>query len=303
MASPRATQRKEPAEAWRIMRWRSRHWAHREPLTEGEGEVALTMLHIPAGSFEMGAPETEAESSDRERPVHRVTLGEFLLAQTPITQAQWRAVAAWQRLEHEEEKVWPESLDLDPVAKLKHPERFQGEQRPVVNVSWHDAMAFCQRLRLRTGKNYTLPSEAQWEYACRAGTTSPFHCGATISTELANYDGREVYGDGAKGEYRQQTTDVDSFPSNSWGLHDMHGNVWELCADQWHHNYEGATVDGRAWIDDEANENKNNMNIRLLRGGSWNNHPTVCRSACRFIHLPVDRNDRFGFRVCCLPQD
>jgi formylglycine-generating enzyme required for sulfatase activity len=189
MASPRATQRQQPAEAWRIMRWRSRHWAHREHLAEG---VALTMLRIPAGSFEMGAPETEAESSDRERPVHRVTLGEFLLGQTPITQAQWRAVAAWQRLAHEDGELWPESLDPDPVAKLKDPEPFQGEQRPVVNVSWHDAMAFCQRLRLRSGKNYTLPSEAQWEYACRAGTTTPFHCGATLSTKLINYDGRLI---------------------------------------------------------------------------------------------------------------
>ena len=232
------------------MRWRSRHWAHREPLTEGE--VALTMLRIPAGSFEMGAPETEAESLERERPVHRVTLGEFLLGQTPITQAQWRAVAAWQRLEHEDGDLWPEVLDADPVAKLNEAERFLGEQRPVVNVSWHDAMAFCQRLRLRTGKNYTLPSEAQWEYACRAGTTSPFHCGATISTELANYDCREVYGDGAKGEYRQQTTDVDSLPSNPWGLHDMHGNVLEWCADQWQGNYADATDAGRAWMDEDA---------------------------------------------------
>ncbi len=300
MASPRATQRQQPAEAWRIMRWRSRHWAHREPLTEG---VALTMLRIPAGSFEMGAPETEAESSDQERPVHRVTLGEFLLGQTPITQAQWRAVAAWQRLEHEDEKDWPESLDLDPVAKLKHPERFQGEQRPVVNVSWHDAMAFCQRLRLRTGKNYTLPSQAQWEYACRAGTTTPFHWDATISTVLANYDGREVYGDGERGEYRQQTMDVASFPANPWGLHDMHGNVFEWCADHWHNNYEGAPEDGRAWNDVKDKERDDIRKFMLLRGGSWGGHPADCRSAFRFNSLQGLRYDAVGFRVCCLPQD
>ena len=300
MASPRATQRQQPAEAWRIMRWRSRHWAHREHLAEG---VALTMLRIPAGSFEMGAPETEAESSDRERPVHRVTLGEFLLGQTPITQVQWRAVAQWQRLEHEDGDLWPEVLDADPVAKLNEAERFLGERRPVVNVSWHDAMAFCQRLRLRTGKNYTLPSEAQWEYACRAGTTTPFHWGATINTNLANYDGSEVYGDGEKGKHRQQTVDIASFPANPWGLHDMHGNVWEWCADQWHNNYEGAPEDGRAWIDNEANENKNNMNIRLLRGGSWGGIPWSCRSACRVDGRPGLRYDFIGFRVCCLPQD
>jgi formylglycine-generating enzyme required for sulfatase activity len=300
MASPRATKRQEPAEAWRIMRWRSRHWAHREQLAEG---VALTMLRIPAGSFEMGAPETEAESSDRERPVQRVTLGEFLLAQTPITQAQWRAVAQWRRLEHEDEKVWPESLDPDPVAKLKYPAHFQGEQRPVVNVSWHEAMAFCQRLRLSTGKNYTLPSEAQWEYACRAGNTTPFHWGATISTKLANYDGREVYGDGDKGEYRQPTVDVASFPANPWGLHDMHGNVWEWCADHWHNNYIEAPKDGRAWIDEEAKENDDKIKIRLLRGGSWGSPPAFCRSAARLERQQDARSNGIGFRVCCLPQD
>jgi formylglycine-generating enzyme required for sulfatase activity len=212
-------------------------------------------------------------------------------------------VAQWQRLEHEDEKVWPKSLDPDPVANLEDPERFQGEQRPVVYVSWHDAMAFCQRLRLRTSKNYTLPSEAQWEYACRAGTTTPFHCGATISTKLANYNGKEVYGDGEKGDYRQQTTDVFSFPANAWGLHDMHGNVWEWCADQWHDNYEGAPEDGRAWIDKESKENNEEQKGRLLRGGSWDDAPWDCRSAFRLSSPPVYRDDTFGFRVCCLPQD
>jgi len=299
MASPRATQRQQPAEAWRIMRWRSRHWAHREPLTEG---VALTMLRIPAGSFEMGAPETEAESSDQERPVHRVTLGEFLLGQTPITQAQWRAVAQWQRLEHEDAELWPEYLDPDPVAKLDNADRFLGEERPVVNVSWRDAMAFCQRLRLQTSKNYILPSEAQWEYACRAGTTAPFHWGATISTVLTNFDGEKVYGDGEKGVYRNQTTDVATFSANTWGLHDMHGNIWEWCADHWHGNYEGAPVDGCTWIEEKAKVTKNQVSIRMLRGGSWCDRPRNCRSASRLGSRPVSRTSNFGFRVCCLPQ-
>ena len=298
MASPRATQRQQTAEAWRIMRWRSRHWAHREQLAEG---VALTMLRIPAGSFRMGSPETEAESSDRERPVHRVTLGEFLLAQTPITQAQWRAVAQWQRLEQEDRELWPDWLAPDPVAELKESARFQGEQRPVVNVRWHDAMAFCQRLRLRTGKNYTLPSEAQWEYACRAGTTTPFHWGATISAKLANYDGREVYGDGERGGYRRQTMDVASFPANPWGLHDMHGNIWEWCEDHWHDNYKGAPEDGRAWIGEEAIDEP--LKTRLLRGGSWFGNPRYCRSAYRNDAHPGYRDFNIGFRVCCLPQD
>jgi formylglycine-generating enzyme required for sulfatase activity len=279
------------------MRWRSRHWAHREQLAEG---VALTMLRIPAGSFEMGAPQTEAGSTEQERPVHRVTLGEFLLGQTPITQAQWRAVAEWERLGNEPVDRWPESLDPDPVAELKEPARFQGKQRPVVGVSWHDAMAFCQRLRLRTGKNYTLPSEAQWEYACRAGTTTPFHWGATIRTELANYGATNVYGDGDKGEYRRQTVDVASFPANPWGLHDMHGNVWEWCADHWHNNYIGAPEDERAWIDEEAKDEP--LKSRLLRGGTWNLDPAYCRSAFRANPHPDNRSG-LGFRVCCLPQD
>jgi formylglycine-generating enzyme required for sulfatase activity len=257
------------------------------------------MLHIPAGHFQMGSPPEEPGRFADEGPQHEVHLREFFLAQTPITQAQWRAVAEWERQEHEEAELWPEKLDPDPVAKLSNPDRFRGNERPVVNVSWREAMAFCQRLRLRTGKNYTLPSEAQWEYACRAGTTTPFHFGATISTELANYDGRQAYGDGPAGEYREQTTDVASFPANAWGLHDMHGNVWEWCADHWHANYDGAPDDGRPWLEENAPEDKS----RLLRGGSWDDHPRFCRSAFRLRFRPVGRDDDRGFRVCCLPQD
>jgi formylglycine-generating enzyme required for sulfatase activity len=182
---------------------------------------------------------------------------------------------------------------------LADPDRFRGDQLPVVNVSWREAMAFCQRLCLRTGKNYTLPSEAQWEYACRAGTTTPFHFGATISTELANYDGRQAYADGPVGEYRQQTTDVASFPANAWGLHDMHGNVREWCVDHWHANYVGAPEDDRPWLQEDAPEDT----MRLLRGGSWNRYPRNCRSAYRGGSHPDNRSDNWGFRVCCLPQD
>jgi formylglycine-generating enzyme required for sulfatase activity len=171
----------------------------------------------------------------------------------------------------------------------------------VEGVNWEDAMEFCHRLSQRTSRNYTLPSEAQWEYACRAGTISPFHCGSTISTKLANFDSREVYGDGEKGEYRQQTMDVASFPTNPWGLQDMHGNVWEWCADHWHDNYEGAPEDGRAWIDEGAKAN--DLKWRLLRGGSWVNHSAGCRSAYRNVGRPDFRDGDFGFRVCCLPQD
>jgi formylglycine-generating enzyme required for sulfatase activity len=207
-------------------------------------------------------------------------------------------VAQWQRPEPDCAEEWPETLDPDPVEKLANAERFRGDQRPVVNVSWRDALAFCQRLRLRSGKNYTLPSEAQWEYACRAGTTTPFHFGQTISSELANYNCTQTYADGPKGEYREQTNPVDHFPyANAWGLSDMHGNVWEWCLDHYHDSYAGAPRDGSAWVDAEAKEDKS----RIRRGGSWDNAPRICRCACRFSYVPVSRYYLSGFRVVSVP--
>jgi formylglycine-generating enzyme required for sulfatase activity len=180
------------------------------------------------------------------------------------------------------------------------------DQRPVEQVSWEDAIEFCKRLSKCTGQNYSLPSEAQWEYACRAGSATPFHFGETISSELANYDGTSTYGDGPKGKYRKQTTPVGMFPANAWGLKDMHGNVWEWCLDQWHPSYEGAPMDASAWVDayiKRADVNKDDRFIsRLLRGGSWSYHPGDCRSACRLHHQPGLVNYFVGLRVVCLPQ-
>jgi formylglycine-generating enzyme required for sulfatase activity len=165
-------------------------------------------------------------------------------------------------------------------------------------------MEFCSRLSQRTGRSYTLPSEAQWEYACRAGTETPFHFGDTISSDLANYNGEYAYADGPKGIYPEQTTPVGMFPANAWGLQDMHGNVLEWCLDEWHDNYNGAPTDGSAWVDyTKGEKNKESVKRRLLRGGSWPLHPAFCRSAYRFIYHPVDRGNYIGFRVCCLPQD
>jgi formylglycine-generating enzyme required for sulfatase activity len=254
---------------------------YREDLGEG---VALTMVKIPAGSFLMGSPEDEPERSEVEGPQHEVTLGAFWMAQTPITQAQWRAVAGWQK----------GGRDLEP-----DPSEFKGANRPVEQVSWFDAQEFCRRLSQRTGRRYTLPSEAQWEYACRAGSTTPFHFGATLTPELANYDGNYVYGNGPKGTYREQTIDVASFPANGWGLHDMHGNVWEWCEDHWHDSYNFAPGDDQPWLIPAAADDAK----RLLRGGSWRNHPASCRSAYRSLNRPVNRVYVIGFRVCCLPQD
>jgi len=254
---------------------------YREELGEG---VEITMVKIPAGSFLMGSPTDEPERLEYEDPQHEVTLGSFFMAQTPITQAQWRAVAGWQKVER----------DLKP-----DPSQFNGANRPVEQVSWHEAMEFCRRLSQRTGQRYGLPSEAQWEYACRAGSTTPFHFGATLTPELANYDSNHVYGNGPKGTYREQTIDVASFPANGWGLHDMHGNVWEWCEDHWHDSYNFAPGDDQAWLIPAAADDE----PRLLRGGSWYNNPGFCRSACRYVIHPGSRSYFIGFRVCCLPQD
>jgi formylglycine-generating enzyme required for sulfatase activity len=277
--------------------------------------LALTLLWIPPGRFSMGSPPTEPERDDSEGPQHLVQLQGFFLGQTPITQAQWRAVAQSQERPGER---W--GLTLNP-----NPSRFMGDKgglfpgeantdhRPVERVSWLEAIEFCSRLSQRTGRPYTLPSEAQWEYACRAGTTTAFHFGETITPELANYDGNYKYADGPKGEVRKQTTPVGMFPANAWGLQDMHGNVWEWCFDHWHDSYEGAPADGSAWENlaepnnkattKKGNNGDSEPQPRLLRGGSWSARPAYCRSAYRYFFPPGFRFDFIGFRVCCLPQD
>jgi formylglycine-generating enzyme required for sulfatase activity len=282
-----------------------REWLTPAKQAKGKEGYSLTMLWIPPGRFLMGSPADEPERFDAEGPQHQVRLQGFFMGQTPVTQSQWQAVALWRPSAGQ--GPWNERLDPDPLSKLSEPKRFRGAQRPVVNVSWDEAMEFCRRLSQRTGRHYTLPSEAQWEYACRAGTNTPFHFGATLTTELANYNGKYTYGDGQKGAFREQTIDVASFPANAWGLHDMHGNVWEWCLDQWHENYENAPADGSAWVD--ADDSQTNINkdyrfvARLLRGGSWYNFPSFCRSAYRDGGRPGNQHFIVGFRVCCLPQD
>ncbi len=253
-------------------------------------DVLLDMVAIPGGTFMMGSPEPEGY--DFEKPQHEVTVQPFFISKYPVTQAQWKAVAALSRV----------NRDLKP-----EPSDFKEDNRPVEGVSWYDAVEFCVRLsrfvegRLSqfTGKQYRLPTEAEWEYAARAGTTTPFHFGETMTSELANYNANYTYGAGVTGIYRRQTTPVGSFGvANAFGLYDMHGNVWEWCLDDWHKNYEGAPTDGSPWFDDNDNISKKPGNA-VLRGGSWYSSPANCRSACR------DSDDRdlhinpFGFRVVC----
>ena len=262
----------------KLHRYRRTNKSYTEDLGDG---VMLTLMLIPECEFDMGAPKDELESSDNERPQHRVRVSQFLMGRYAVTQAQWRVVASYE----------PVAKELNP-----DPSNFKGDNRPVERVSWEDAQEFCQRLSWRTGKDYRLPSEAQWEYACRAGTNTPFHYGETISPELANYDGTETYKDSPKGEWRQTTTDVGIFPANEWGLHDMHGNVWEWVEDDYHRSYKDAPSNGSAWV--ESDRTKTN---RLLRGGSWNNGPGYCCSAYRNYDSRHVIFFNIGFRVCCVP--
>jgi formylglycine-generating enzyme required for sulfatase activity len=235
--------------------------------------VALDMVYVPGGRFLMGSPDGEGYAD--ERPQHAVTVAAFHMGKYPVTQAQWRAVAALPQVNR--------SLDADPS-------QFKGKNRPVERVSWYDAVEFCDRLSAKTGKTYRLPSEAEWEYACRAGTTTPFYFGATLTTDLANYDGNCTFASEEKGKYRQQTTDVDTFPPNAFGLYDLHGNALEWCADNWLENYNGASSYGSTWLDGDDS-------IELLRGGLWSDSPRFCRCASRLNYNPDSRDDNFGFRV------
>ncbi|MEH1853767.1 MAG: formylglycine-generating enzyme family protein [Nostoc sp.] len=249
--------------------------------------ITLEMVLIKGDIFTMGAPETEEGSSNDERPQHQVTVPTFFMGKYPVTQAQWQAVAALPQVNSK--------LDADPS-------EFKGANRPVEQVSWYDAVEFCDRLAAHTKRQYRLPSEAEWEYACRAGTTSPFHFGETITSELANYDANYTYGAGEKGTYRQETTVVGSFGvANVFGLYDMHGNVWEWCLDDWHNNYEGAPIDGSAWLDENDNISQK-QGSAVLRGGSWFSNPKVCRSASRVNDFRAERGyilNAVGFRVVC----
>jgi formylglycine-generating enzyme required for sulfatase activity len=217
------------------------------------GGVRLQMVSIPAGTFLMGAPELEKGSSDYQRPQHRVSVASFYMGKYPVTQAQYEAVMG------------------------SRPSYFQGGDRPVETVSWHDAVEFCQKLSQLTARHYRLPSEAEWEYACRAGTTTAFCFGETIDPCVVNYRSEE-------------TTVVGIFPANSYGLYDMHGNILEWCADNYHGNYTGAPTDGSVWSSDGDR-------TYVLRGGCWYSKMSYCRSAARIYYQPNYRCSYFGFRI------
>ena len=257
-------------------------------------DINLEMVAIPGGTFTMSSPESEEESRDSERPQHQVTIPSFFMGKYPVTQGQWKAIATRTDIKVER--------DLDPEpSHFKEPyESIDRWQRPVEQVNWNQAVEFCKRLSKLTGRKYRLPSEAEWEYACRAGTSTPFYFGETITPELANYDGNYTYGKGPKGENRGQTTPVGKFPPNAFGLYDMHGNVYEWCADDWYDNYVGAPRDGSAWINSDTNSYI--KSIKVCRGGSWYFYPRRCRSAYRFLYYSVEAGvSNIGFRLVSVP--
>ena len=225
--------------------------------------VSLTLVYIPGGTFWMGSKDDDPKADDDEKPRHQVTLPAFWMGETPVTQGQYQAVMG------------------------SNPSHFEGDlHRPVERVSWNDADRFCQELSRKLSQEIiSLPSESQWEYACRGGTDTRYFFGDDAA-QLGNY--AWYYGNSGN-----ETHPVKQKKPNAWGLYDMHGNVWEWCADQWHDNYQGAPTDGSAWL--SSDESKH----RLLRGGSWDLTAEYCRSAYRYLGTPDGRDHSIGFRVVC----
>lgn len=230
-----------------------------------ENGIVLDMVQIPEGKFLMGSPKDEGY--DNEKPQHEVTIPPFYIGKYPITQAQWQVIMG------------------------NNPSQFKGDNLPVESILWEDAVEFCWRLSQKTGKEYSLPSEAQWEYACRAGTITPFAFGDSITPEVVNYDGNYPYAQTPKGLYRGTTIPVGSLKiANRFGLYDMHGNIWEWCQDRWHNNYNGAPDDGTVW-------EKSDSESHVLRGGAWDYSSYNSRSALRDYGRYDDHRYLIGLRV------
>ncbi len=246
-----------------------------------DAPFAPELVVIPPGKFMMGSPKSEERWSGydgREEPQHEVTIPKpFAVARYAITFEEWDYAVAQGACDgyRPKDQGWGRG------------------RRPVINVSWDDAQAYVRWLSEQTGHEYRLLTEAEWEYCCRAGTSTPFSWGSSISTDQANYDGNYTYSDGVKGKYRRQTVPVDDFSPNPWGLYQMHGNVWEWVADHWHDNYDGAPSDGSSWVNTDGSDNS----LRVLRGGSWDYLPQILRSAVRLRYDRGIRFDYIGFRI------
>jgi formylglycine-generating enzyme required for sulfatase activity len=245
-----------------------------EPPNEVINSIASEMVQIPGGQFLMGSPDEEAGRYDNEELQHSVTISGFYMGKYEVTQAQWRAVAG----------LPPVKTDLKDPA----PSKFKGDNLPVEKVNWDEAVEFCARLSQATGKTYRLPTEAEWEYACRAGTTTAFSVGDSLSSEQANFNGNYPYGNAPKGKWLQRTVEVGSYQPNAWGLYNMHGNVWEWCWD-WYGDYSqspNADPTGPSTGSD-----------KVFRGGSWDSVAEFARSANRGKLAPHIPYNAAGFRL------
>ena len=246
--------------------------------------LGMPFALIPAGTFLMGSPESEEDRDDDEGPQHEVAITRpFSLGIHPITQEQYRKVM----------RKSPSYFTRNKGGAANH---------PVEQVSWEDAVEFCRKLTARpeekaAGRAYRLPSEAEWEYACRGGanSSSPFFFGSSLSSAQANFDGNHPYGGAARGPYLERTTPAGSYRPNAFGLFDMHGNVWEWCADWYDVNYYKQSPR-------QNPQGPQNGSHRVLRGGSWYVNGLFCRSACRYRFEPGYRGYCFGFRVVCSPR-
>lgn len=243
------------------------------------GDCDIEMIFIPNGTFVMGSSNSEFGREKDESPTHRAKLNSFYMSKYPITQLQWRTVISYPKVKR-------------PVKD--NPSFFKGDNLPVEKVSWLDAQEFCQRLSKHTGRKYRLPTETEWEYACRGGTQTTFFFGNIITTDFANYDGRESYGVKATGKYDKKTNPVDAFPPNPFGLYNVHGNVWEWCEDHYAPHYTNKPKDGSAYY-----SNMGNL-PRVVRGGSWSLTPNYCRSAKRSSYSADSNYNFLGFRVVCV---
>ena len=244
--------------------------------------IPFKMVEIPGGTFVMGSPEEEG--NNREKPQHEVIVQPFFMGKYLVTQVQWRAVANW--------PIVNRILNPDPS-------HYKGDNRPVENVSWNESVEFCDRLSQHTGKHYRLPSEAEWEYACRAGTSTPFYFGETLTPNLAIYASNRS--DWHSVEYNSKNPTSRPKFVNNFGLFDMHGTLWEWCADAWHNNYEGAPLDGSIWLNENYKQ-KSFQSRFVVRGGSWGKPLDYCRSAYRDSE-PSDYKSAYnGFRIVSVSE-